>query len=213
MELSEFTATLARMTPANLHAVARSHAEHHGSPPTRSTRFRAVVHIDTVLRKQARTRDAAQAAYAATRAVAGAAEAGDILLPDPEVTQVARARRADRPRDRRRSRGRTRCPMVAARVVLLFRRSSGAEPVRSGLGRVRSRRAAHRSTPARAWSLEPVPRGSCRVRPPAARSPRSRLPRVARRDVGPPPYRLPHRERAHPARERDRVRQGWKRAS
>ena len=31
------------------------------------------------------------ATSAATRAVTGAAEAGDILLPDPEVTQVARA--------------------------------------------------------------------------------------------------------------------------
>jgi len=91
MELSEFTRTLARMTPANLHAVARSHADHHGSAADEIDGFRAVVHIDTVLRKQSRTRDAALAASAATRAVAGAAEAGDILLPDPEVTQVARA--------------------------------------------------------------------------------------------------------------------------
>jgi len=79
------------MTPANLHAVARSHADHHGSAADEIDGFRAVVHIDTVLRKQSRTRDAALAASAATRAVAGAAEAGDILLPDPEVTQVARA--------------------------------------------------------------------------------------------------------------------------
>ncbi len=91
MELNEFTGTLAQMTPANVHAVARSHAEHHGSPADEIDAFRAVVHIDTVLRKHARTRDAAQAAFAATRAVASAAEAGDILLPDPEVTQVSRA--------------------------------------------------------------------------------------------------------------------------
>jgi hypothetical protein len=91
MELNEFTGTLAQMTPANVHAVARSHAAHHGSPADEIDAFRAVVHIDTVLRKHARTRDAAHAAYAATRAVTFAAEAGDILLPDPEVTQVARA--------------------------------------------------------------------------------------------------------------------------
>jgi hypothetical protein len=91
MELHEFTVTLERMTPATLHAVARAHAEHHSSPADEIDAFRAVVHIDTVLRKQARSRDAARAAYAATRAITAAAEAGDILLPDPEVTQVARA--------------------------------------------------------------------------------------------------------------------------
>ncbi len=91
MELSDFTGTLKQMTPANVHAVARSHAEHHSSAADEIEATRAVVHIDTVLRKHARTRDAAHAAFAATRAVASAAEAGDILLPDPEVTQVARA--------------------------------------------------------------------------------------------------------------------------
>lgn len=91
MELSKFTGILAQMTPANVHAVARSHAEHHVSPADEIDAFRAVVHIDVVLRKHARTRDAAHAAYAATRAVSSAAEAGDILLPDPEVTRVARA--------------------------------------------------------------------------------------------------------------------------
>lgn len=91
MELSVFTGTLAQMTPANVHAVARSHAEHHGSPADEIDAFRAVAHIDSVLHKHARTRDAAHAAFAATRAVASAAEAGDILLPDPEVTQVSRA--------------------------------------------------------------------------------------------------------------------------
>lgn len=91
MDLNDFTTTLKRLTPANFHAVARCHAEHHCSPSDEIDAFRAVVHIDEVLRKTARTRDAALAAYAATRAVTAAAEAGDILLPDPEVTQVARA--------------------------------------------------------------------------------------------------------------------------
>ena len=141
MELSEFTGTLARMTPANLHAVARSHAEHHGSPADEIDAFRAVVHIDTVLRKQARTRDAARAAYAATRAVAGAAEAGDILLPDPEVTQVAAGRGADRPRDRRRARGRSRRALAAPRVVVA---------VRAGV-------ASHRAVGARPRTIDGVP--------------------------------------------------------
>jgi hypothetical protein len=91
MELATFTQALERLTPSSLHQVARSHAEHHCSPSDEIDAFRAVVHIDVVLRKTARTRAAAQAAYSATRAVTSAAEAGDILLPDPEVTQVARA--------------------------------------------------------------------------------------------------------------------------
>lgn len=91
MELNAFTTTLGQLTPANFHAVACSHTKHHDTPADEIDAFRAVVHIDLVLRKQARTRDAARAAYAATRAVSFAAEAGDILLPDPEVTQVARA--------------------------------------------------------------------------------------------------------------------------
>jgi hypothetical protein len=91
MELVAFTQAIQRMTPAELHDIARSHDRLHTSTADEIDAFRVVVHIDTVLRKHARTREAARAARAATRAVSAAADAGDILLPDPEVTQVARA--------------------------------------------------------------------------------------------------------------------------
>jgi hypothetical protein len=91
MELAAFTEAIERMTPAELHDVARSHARHHACPADEVDAFRAFLRIEAVVRQQGRSRDAARAARAATRAVSAAADAGDILLPDPEVTLVARA--------------------------------------------------------------------------------------------------------------------------
>ena len=206
MELREFTLTLERMTPANLHAVARAHAEHHSSPADE---------IDALRPSSTSTPCCASAPARATRrvppatptrAVTVAAEAGDILLPDPEITQVARAAGAHRPRDRRRPRGRSRRALAAPRVVAGLRARVGrSSRPRRPVSRRRGRSSRRFAGGAGARTIaavpltdrlllgpgpsNPYPEVAAGVRPAAARAPRPRLPRAARRDVGPPAER------------------------
>ena len=66
-------------------------------------------------------------------------------------------------------------------------------------------RADHRPPAPRPRSVEPVPRGGRRARPPAARAHGSRVPRDPRRDDGAPAHRVPHRERADAPDQRHRL--------
>jgi hypothetical protein len=91
MELAELTGTLAEMTADDLRIVAKSLAVRHQSAGDEVDSWHAVVHIDEVLRRTGRSRQAAHAAYAAAQAVLAAAASSSMVLPDPEVTRIARA--------------------------------------------------------------------------------------------------------------------------
>ncbi|GEM_PF-2286780 len=91
MELAELTGTLAQMTADDLRIVAKAIAVHHQSAGDEVDSWHAVVHIDEVLRRTGRSRQAAHAAYAAAQAVLAAAGASSVTLPDPEITKIARA--------------------------------------------------------------------------------------------------------------------------
>lgn len=91
MELAEFTRSLARMSENDLRAVAVAIGKHSQSVGDEVDAWRAMITIDHALRLGRRTRAAAHAAYAASRAVLSAAVGAGFTLPDPMVTAVARS--------------------------------------------------------------------------------------------------------------------------
>lgn len=90
MEINEFTRALGRLSGDDLRAVAAALETHHRSAADEVDAWRAVLHIDQVLRSTGRSRQAALAAHSATQAVLTAARAGDSVA-DHEATKLARS--------------------------------------------------------------------------------------------------------------------------
>jgi hypothetical protein len=90
MEISDFTRALSRLSGDDLRTVAASIEASHQSAGDEVDAWRAVLHIDHVLRKTGKARQAALAAHNATRAVLAVAQ-GVEAVPDHEATRVARA--------------------------------------------------------------------------------------------------------------------------
>ncbi len=91
MDAAVFTEMLRRLTPGDLHGIAAAVDVHSGSPADEVEAWRVTITIDRALRRTRQTRVAAHAASGATHAVVAVAEAHGIVLPDPQVTLVARA--------------------------------------------------------------------------------------------------------------------------
>jgi hypothetical protein len=89
MANSEFVEALGRLTPDDVHAIARSLESDTAGDEVDA--WRATIAIDRALRHTHRTREAAHAAWDAAQAVQRAAAAQGMELPDPDVTHVARA--------------------------------------------------------------------------------------------------------------------------
>jgi hypothetical protein len=90
MEINEFTRALGRLSGDDLRAVAAAIEGHHRSAGDEVDAWRAVLHIDHVLRTTGRSRQAALAAHTATQAVLGAARSME-AVPDHEATKLARS--------------------------------------------------------------------------------------------------------------------------
>lgn len=90
MEINDFTRALGRLSGDDLRVVAAAIEAHHRSAGDEVDAWRAVLHIDQVLRSTGRTRQAALAAHSATQAVLAAARAVD-SVPDVEATRLARS--------------------------------------------------------------------------------------------------------------------------
>ncbi len=91
MELSEFTDAVARMTYEDIHAVKAAIVAHSQSAGDEVDAWRATITIDRALRLSGARRAAAHAAYSASQTVIAAAERPRVLVPDPEITAVARS--------------------------------------------------------------------------------------------------------------------------
>ncbi len=91
MELSEFTDAVARMTYEDIHAVKAAIVAHSQSAGDEVDAWRATITIDRALRLSGARRAAAHAAYSASQTVIAAAERARVLVPDPEITAVARS--------------------------------------------------------------------------------------------------------------------------
>jgi hypothetical protein len=89
MANSEFVEALGRLTPDDVHAIARSLESDTAGDEVDA--WRATIAIDRALRHTHRTREAAHAAWDAAQAVQRTAAAHGMELPDPDVTHVARA--------------------------------------------------------------------------------------------------------------------------
>jgi hypothetical protein len=89
MDLTEFGAALKLLTAADIHLVARSLASDTAGDEVDA--WHATIAIDRALRHSHRTRHAAQAAWDVAQTVQRAAEADGMVLPDVDVTHVARA--------------------------------------------------------------------------------------------------------------------------
>jgi hypothetical protein len=89
MAIAEFTEALRRLTPDDVHAIARSLESDTAGDEVDA--WRAMIAVDRALRHSHRTREAARAAWDAAQAVQRAANAHGISLPDADVTHVARA--------------------------------------------------------------------------------------------------------------------------
>jgi hypothetical protein len=90
MEITDFTRALSRLSGDELRTVAASIEAHHQSAGDEVDAWRAVLHIDHVLRKTGKSRQAALAAHSATQAVLNAARALE-TVPDHEATKLARS--------------------------------------------------------------------------------------------------------------------------
>jgi hypothetical protein len=90
MEINDFTQALSRLSGEDLRAVAASLEAHHRSAGDEVDAWRTVLHIDQVLRKTGKSRQAALAAHSATQAVLAAARAID-TVPDQDATKLARS--------------------------------------------------------------------------------------------------------------------------
>lgn len=91
MDVAEFTRVLGHMTADDLHEVAGAIALAHASVADDLSWWEATMEIERTLRGLHRKREAAMAALLAARAVQSAADAAGLVLPDQEVTKVARA--------------------------------------------------------------------------------------------------------------------------
>jgi hypothetical protein len=91
MDLKDLTTALSRMTAADIHGVATALDMQAASAAGEVDAWRVTLTIDRTLRRAHRTRVAAHAASDASHAVLRAAESHGIVLPDDEVTHVARA--------------------------------------------------------------------------------------------------------------------------
>ncbi len=89
MTLTELGAALETLELEDLHRIAASFAS--DSPGDEIDAWQATLAIDRALRHTHRAREAAKAAWDAAQAVQRVAEKHGIVLPDPEVTHVARA--------------------------------------------------------------------------------------------------------------------------
>jgi hypothetical protein len=89
MANSEFTEALRRLTPDDVHAIARSLESDTAGDEVDA--WRATIAIDRALRHSHRTREAAHAAWDAAQTVQRTMIAQGMTLPDPDVTHVARA--------------------------------------------------------------------------------------------------------------------------
>jgi hypothetical protein len=89
MANSEFVEALGRLTPDDVHAIARSLESDTAGDEVDA--WRATIAIDRALRHTHRTREAAHAAWDAAQAVQRTASAQGMELPHPDVTHVARA--------------------------------------------------------------------------------------------------------------------------
>jgi hypothetical protein len=89
MTLTEFHDALRRLTVDDIHGIARSLASDTAGDEVDA--WHATIAIDRALRHSHRTRHAAHAARDAAQTVQRVAEANAVVLPDVDVTQVARA--------------------------------------------------------------------------------------------------------------------------
>ena len=90
MEMNDFTRALGRLSGDDLRAVAAAIDAHHRSAGDEVDAWRAVLHIDQVLRTTGKSREAALAAHAATQAVLSATRTMD-TVPHNEATKLARS--------------------------------------------------------------------------------------------------------------------------
>lgn len=86
---SEFAEALSRLTPDDVHVIARSLESDTAGDEVDA--WRATIAIDRALRHTHRTREAAHAAWEAAQIVQRTAAAQGMELPDSDVTHVARA--------------------------------------------------------------------------------------------------------------------------
>jgi hypothetical protein len=89
MANSEFSEALRKLTPADVHAIARSLESDTAGDEVDA--WRATIAIDRALRHTHRTREAAHAAWDAAQIVQRTMASQGVTLPDPDVTHVARA--------------------------------------------------------------------------------------------------------------------------
>ncbi|HEY7104838.1 MAG TPA: hypothetical protein VH986_00395 [Acidimicrobiia bacterium] len=89
MANSEFAEALRRLTPDDVRAIARSLESDTAGDEVDA--WRATIAIDRALRHSHRTREAAHAAWDAAQTVQRTMAAQGVMLPDPDVTHVARA--------------------------------------------------------------------------------------------------------------------------
>jgi hypothetical protein len=89
MDLTEFTDALRHLTADDIHRVAKSLAS--DTVGDEVDAWHATIAIDRALRHSHRTRQAGRAAWDVAQTVQRTAEAHDMILPDVDVTHVARA--------------------------------------------------------------------------------------------------------------------------
>ena len=91
MELSTFTSSLPRLSADDIRLIAKSLDVLVSTPEEEVAWWRATMAVDRMLRRSGQSRTAAMATQTAANAVKAAADAGGMLLPDSDVTRVARA--------------------------------------------------------------------------------------------------------------------------
>ena len=91
MELSTFTSSLPRLSSDDIRLIAKSLDVLVSTPEEEVAWWRATMAVDRILRRSGQSRTAAIATQTATNAVKAAADAAGMLLPDTDVTRVARA--------------------------------------------------------------------------------------------------------------------------
>jgi hypothetical protein len=89
MEVTAFVEQLRHLTPDDIHRISASLASE--ALTDEVDWWRATIAIDKVLRHSRCTRRAARVAADAAHAVQSSASRGGLMLPDDEVTRVARA--------------------------------------------------------------------------------------------------------------------------
>jgi hypothetical protein len=89
MEVTAFVEVLRTLTPEDIQRISASLASE--ALTDEVDWWRATIAIDKVLRHSRCTRRAARVAADAAHAVQGSAARGGMILPDPDVTRVARA--------------------------------------------------------------------------------------------------------------------------